>query len=93
MLMTPNSYKKLIGIPIQYEYKTDTDITNILKEATTSYLHLVVKINHEIFNIPQWMPPNIRVNIKLQLALSNFILRKVQVFKFKFSFQHSQINK
>ena len=61
-----------------YEYKTETDSANALREATTREceLLLVGKTNHEIFNIPQWLPPNIKVDIKLTLAPSNFILRK-----------------
>ena len=37
---------------------------------------MVGKLNHEIFNISQWLPPNVKIDIKLQLAPSNFILRK-----------------
>ena len=65
MLMTPMSYKQLRGMTIGYEYKTNTDTTNILREATTKDLHLVGKLNHEIFNIPQWLPPNVKIDIKL----------------------------
>ena len=75
MLMTPMSHELLKGLVIGYEYKTDTDTTNIHRDTTTKGLHLVGKINHEIFNIPPWFPPNIKVDIKLQLALSNFILQ------------------
>jgi hypothetical protein len=62
---------------IGYEYKTNTDTTNILREATTKDLHLVGKLNHGIFNIPQWLPPNVKIDIKLQLEPSNYIIRKV----------------
>jgi len=55
----------------------NTDTTNILSEVTTSGLHLARKIIHEKFNIPQGMPPNVMIDIKLQLAPSNFILRNV----------------
>ena len=44
MLMTPMSYKKFRGLVNWYEYKTDTDFTNSLREGTTSGLHLVEKI-------------------------------------------------
>jgi len=74
--MTPKSYKELRGTSNGYEYITNTDSTDALKNATTSELHLVGKIYHEIFNIPQWLPPNVKVDIKLTLAPSNFILRK-----------------
>ena len=53
MLMTPKSYKELRGTSNGYEYITNTDSTDALKNATTSELHLVGKIYHEIFNIPQ----------------------------------------
>ena len=76
MLMTPKSYKELRGTSNGYEYITDTNSTDALKNATTSDLHLVGKTYYEIFNIPQWLPPNIKLDIKLTLALSNFILRK-----------------
>ena len=72
--MTSESYKKLRGLAIGYEYKKDTDTTNILREVTTSALHLIGKISREVFNIPQWMPPNLKIDIKSELALSDFIL-------------------
>ena len=50
MLMTPMSHKLLKDTAIGYEYKTDTDTRNILRDATTKDLHLVGKTNHEIFN-------------------------------------------
>ena len=31
------------------------------------------KIDHEMFNIPQWLPPDVKIDVKLQLPLSNFI--------------------
>ena len=58
ILMTLGCYKKLRKLAIWYEYKTDSDTSNVLKEATTSDLHLVGKINHEISHIPKWMPLN-----------------------------------
>ena len=48
-----------------------------LRDLTTKDLHLVGEISHDIFNIPQWWPPNVKIDIKLQLAPSSFILRKV----------------
>jgi len=27
--------------------------------------------------MPQWLPPNVKIDLKLQLTPSNFILRKV----------------
>ena len=74
--MTPMSYKLLWGLDIGYESKTDNDTANILGDATTKDLHLDGKIKHELFNIPQWLPPNFKVDIKLQLAPSNFICKK-----------------
>ena len=44
---------------------------------TTKNLNLAGKINHDIFDKPQWLPPNLKIDIKLQLAPSNFILQKV----------------
>ena len=32
---------------------------------------------HEIFNIPQWLPPNVKTDIKLQFTRYNFILQSV----------------
>jgi hypothetical protein len=61
---------------IGYEYKTNIDTGNILRDATTKDLHFG-EINHEIFNVRQWLPPNVQIDIKLQLAQLNFILRKV----------------
>ena len=43
---------------------------------TTKDLLLVRKINHEIFNIPEFASPYVYINIKLH-APSNFILQKV----------------
>ena len=77
MLMTPMSCKTLRGLAIGYEYTTDTDTSNILRHMTAKYLHLAGKMNDEIFNITQWMPPNVKIQTKLQLASPNFILRKV----------------
>ena len=48
-----------------------------LERRQRSELHLVGKINHDISNIPQWLPLNVKVDIKLTLAPSNFMLRKV----------------
>jgi hypothetical protein len=77
MLKTLMSYKELRGLAIGYEHKSDTDTGNILRDVTTKDLHLVGKLNHEKFNIPQWLPSNVKIDIKLQLALSNSILQKV----------------
>ena len=51
--MTPMSHKLLRGFSVGYEYKTNSDSSNILSDVTTKDLHLVRKINHEIINIPQ----------------------------------------
>ena len=53
MLMNRMSHKLLRGMAIGYGYKTDKNTSNILRDATTKDLHLVGKINHEIFNIRQ----------------------------------------
>ena len=53
MLMKPKSYKKLRGSSNGYEYKTDNDNKNALREAKASESHLIGKVNHEIFNMPQ----------------------------------------
>ena len=76
MLIPPKSYKEWGVSANGYEYKTNTDTTDALKEAKTSELYYVGKINHEIFNIPQCLPPYIKVDIKLTLVPTNFILRK-----------------
>ena len=76
MLITPMSYKKLIGLVMGYDYRSNADADGELTWVVSKQYYLVVKLNHEIFNIPQWMPPNIKIDIKLQLASSNFILRK-----------------
>ena len=49
----------------------------MLRDVTTKDLHLVGKINNQIFNIPKLLPLNAKIDIKLQLAVSNFILQKV----------------
>ena len=72
--MTPMSYKLLKGLVIEYQYKTDTDTSNMLRDAATKDLHLVGKVSHEIFNIPQGLPPNVKINLKLRFPPSNFIL-------------------
>ena len=75
MFMTPVSCKLVRGLAIGYEYKPNTVTINILEDATSKDLHtLGWEINHEIFNIPQWLPPNVKIDIKLPLASSNFIL-------------------
>ena len=76
MLMTPKSYKEWRGSINGYEYKTNTDTRNELKKATASQFQLVWKINHEICNMPQWLPSNIKLDINLTFTPSNFILRK-----------------
>ena len=50
--MNPVSCKKSTDLAILYDYKTDTDAINKLRDVTTTDLHLVGKINHGIFNIP-----------------------------------------
>jgi hypothetical protein len=74
--MTPKSYKELRGQALCYEYRSNVDTGGNLSAAVTKEYHLVGKINHEIFNISQWLPPNVKIDIKLQLAPSSFILRK-----------------
>jgi hypothetical protein len=76
MLMTPKSYKELRGQAMGYEYRLNVDTDGELTTAVTKEYHLVGKLNHEIFNISQWLPPNVKIDIKLQLAPGNFILRK-----------------
>jgi len=75
--MNPMAYKKLRGLAIECESRTDAYTTNILRDMTTKDLHLFRKINHGIFNKPQWFPPIAKIDIKPQLAPSNFILRRV----------------
>jgi len=54
----------------------DSDNTNILRKVTTSDSHLVGKIDHKIFNIPQWMLPNIKIDINLKFNPSYFHFSK-----------------
>ena len=56
--MTLKSYKECRVSSNGNEYKTDTDTTDALKKAITNELYYVGKINHDIFNIPQWLPSN-----------------------------------
>ena len=63
-MITLTFYKGLRGSAKGYEYKRDADSANTLKEVTTSELRLVGKINHEIFYIAQWLPPNNKADIK-----------------------------
>ena len=77
--MAPKSFKELMGSANEYEYRADAGTTNAHREETISKLHLVGKIDHEIFNVPQWLPPNIKVAVKLTPVPSNYILRKVNV--------------
>ena len=77
MLVTPMSHGFLRYLAIGYEYKKDTDTSNILKDATTKDLHLVGKINHEIINKIQGLPPSFKIDIKLQTAPSSFNLQNV----------------
>ena len=51
MLMTSKSYKELRVSTNGYIYKRDKETTDTLKR-TISELHLVGKINHEIFIRP-----------------------------------------
>jgi len=76
MMMTPKAYKEMRGQSLGYEYRTGVDTDGELTTAVTQEYHLVGKLNHEIFNISQWLPPNVKIDIKLQMAPSNFILRK-----------------
>ena len=57
---------------IGYKHKTSTDTSNILRDVTTKDLHLVGKINHEIFNITQYLPPKVKIDIQFEHAPSNF---------------------
>ena len=57
--------------------KRTLTLLDILREVTPDDLHLVGKTKHEIFNIPKLMPPNVKIDIKLQLSPSNFIFLKV----------------
>jgi hypothetical protein len=76
IMMTPKSYKELRGQALGYEYRPNVDTDGELTAAVTQEYHLVGKLNHQIFSISQWLPPNVKIDIKLQLAPSNFILRK-----------------
>jgi hypothetical protein len=76
MMMTPKAYKELRGRALGYEYRSGVDTDGELTAAVTQEYHLVGKLNHEIFNISQQLPPNVKTDIKLQLAPSNFILIK-----------------
>jgi len=60
------------GVAIRHEQKLDTDTIKILRDTTTKDLPLVGKINLEMFNLPQWLPSNVNIDIKLKLAPSNF---------------------
>jgi len=68
------SCKLLGGMTIGYEYKTDTDPNNKFIDMMTEGLSLIGKISHEMFNIPQLLPLNVKIDIKQQLAIPNFIL-------------------
>ena len=71
--MTPVSFKVVRILAIWHEYKVNTATTNIFGESTNKDLRLVRKISNKISNIPQWLPPNVKIDIKLQLNLSNFL--------------------
>ena len=60
---------------MRYEYRLDINANGEVNEAVTTENHFLGKLNHEIFNISQWLPPNVMIDIKLTLASSNFILK------------------
>jgi hypothetical protein len=76
MLMDPKSYKKLRGLTIGYDYRSKVQTDGELTWVVSKEYNLIGKLNHDIFNISQWMSPNIKIDRKLQLAPSNFIFRK-----------------
>ena len=61
MMMTPKAYKELRGQSLGYEYRSGFDTDGELTTAVTQEYHLVGKLNHEIFNISQWLPPMSRL--------------------------------
>ena len=76
MMITRKAYKDLRGQALGYEYGSGFDTDGELTAAVIQEYHLVGKLNPEIFDILQWLPPNVKIDIKLQLTPSNFLLRK-----------------
>ena len=44
-----------------YRSKVDTDVVHT--QVLSNEFHLVDKLNHEIFNMPQQMAPNVKIGI------------------------------
>ena len=61
--MIPKSYKKLSGVTMDHDYKSNVDIDGELSQTVTMEYLLRRKIDHEMFNIPQQMPPNVKSDI------------------------------
>ena len=61
--MIPKSYKKLRGLAMGYGYRLNIDADGILTWAVSNEYDLAGELNHEIFNIAQWMPLSVKMDI------------------------------
>ncbi|KAK2726085.1 hypothetical protein QYM36_000516 [Artemia franciscana] len=76
-LLTPNSTKKSHGSNYGFYTKEDGTLDPKLAVLATETLHLAARPSHDFFQLNQFIPPGLKIDIKFFPSLPRFVFRKL----------------
>ncbi|KAK2718237.1 hypothetical protein QYM36_005528 [Artemia franciscana] len=77
-LLTPNSTKKSRGSNYGFYTKEDGTLDPKLAVLATETLHLAARPSHDFFQLNQFIPPGLKIDIKFSPSLPRFVFRKLE---------------
>ncbi|KAK2722159.1 hypothetical protein QYM36_002641 [Artemia franciscana] len=77
-LLTPNSTKKLRGSNYGFYTKEDGTLHPKLAVLATETLHLAARPSHDFFQLNQFIPPVLKIDIKFFPSLPRIVFRKLE---------------
>ncbi|KAK2723400.1 hypothetical protein QYM36_001911, partial [Artemia franciscana] len=77
-LLTPNSTKKSRGSNSGFNGKEDGTLDAKLTVLATKTLHLAARPSHDFFQLNQFIPPGLKIDIKFFPSLPRFVFRKLE---------------
>ncbi|KAK2712714.1 hypothetical protein QYM36_011412 [Artemia franciscana] len=77
-LLRPNSTKKSRGSKYGFYTKEDGTLDPKLAVLATETLHLAARPSHDFFQLNQFIPPGLKINIRFFPSLPRFVFRKLE---------------
>ncbi|KAK2722322.1 hypothetical protein QYM36_002752 [Artemia franciscana] len=77
-LLTPNSTKKSRGSNYGFYTKEDGTLDAKLAVLATETLHPAAQPSHDFFQLNQFIPPGLKIDIKFFPSLPRFVFRKLE---------------